>query len=263
MNRQVRSPPGSIWGRTGGLDRHGPHWPGVHLRGDIIRPPDGVNFTALPIRLINTCWSLSRSANARPGEAGGKTASSTPFCCGHLAQALQPPPGCSSSDGDARGMQLDAAGLDPRQVQQVGDEADQAVGVALDPGEVTLQRRGHLSGDAVQQVVHRHPDGRERSPQLVGDVGHELRLETIERLELLVRGLQGGVGLGQVAGALGHLGLQAQVEQLDLPVGEGVGERHGRLIRQPLRASRPSPSPNPPSLTPADSQHPDAASAAG
>jgi hypothetical protein len=44
------------------------------------------------------------------------------------------------ADRERRAMQLDTTGLDPGEIQEIADEADQAVGVALDPGEIALQR---------------------------------------------------------------------------------------------------------------------------
>ena len=75
----------------------------------------------------------------------------------------------------------EAALLDARQVEQVADERDEAVGFLLGAGEDLLVGGGFGASDAEH---HREllVDGRQGGAQLMGDLGHELGLEAVDDL---------------------------------------------------------------------------------
>ncbi len=73
-------------------------------------------------------------------------------------------------------LEVDATGLDARDVEHVVDELDEAVGVLLDDREELLLDVVDLAGIAVQDEVDVALDRRQRRAQLVADRRDELVL---------------------------------------------------------------------------------------
>ncbi len=71
-------------------------------------------------------------------------------------------------------VELQAAGVDPGDVQQLGDQPAQPVGVGVDRGEHQLLLLVVELVPAVQQRLHEPLDAGQRGPQLVGDGRHEV-----------------------------------------------------------------------------------------
>ena len=87
--------------------------------------------------------------------------------------------------------------LHPREVEQIADHLQQLEAAAEHRLERPPVRGGQFPHLALQDQLQRREHHRQRRLELVGDVGEELRLEAVERLELLVGSLQGGLGLFQ------------------------------------------------------------------
>ena len=213
--------------------------------------PSSVNLTAFESRLTRTCRTRVTSPSTVSGtESSTKYARSTPL----LARA-----GGEQVDGvldgapdvERGGLEVDLAGLDLGEVQDVVDERQERVARGPDRlDEVPLllaQRRVEEQARHPDDPVHRRPD-------LVAHRGQKLRLRPGRRERLLA--CPGGLGVGglgalllaaEVGGALGHapleLGPLAAVPDL-LPA-PGAGEQpepgeHGeRLERAPLPQRRP------------------------
>ena len=73
--------------------------------------------------------------------------------------------------------------FEARQLEQVFDEAVQALGVALDDADELLRGVGPLRR-AHQEGLARRADRRHGRAQLVGDVGHELAAHVLETSQL-------------------------------------------------------------------------------
>ena len=125
---------------------------------------------------------------------------------------------------------LDAAGLDLLDVEQLVDEAAQLQGVALD----RLQRPALAGVQArrAQQRVERREDQRQRRAQVVRDVGVEVPLRLLERAHLFQRRRELLVDLADLGRAV-----------LDLALDLGLG--FGQLARSAPRGSARCP-PAPP-----------------
>jgi hypothetical protein len=71
-------------------------------------------------------------------------------------------------------LEADAAGLEARQLQQVGHEVTHAVGGPVDVHEHAVQRLGRARRLVGEHDADRGLDAGERGAQVVGDVGQEL-----------------------------------------------------------------------------------------
>ena len=69
-------------------------------------------------------------------------------------------------EGDRLEAEAQSVGLDAAQLEQVVDKPGEAVGFALDRGEVALDRLG-IVDDAVVQRLDYGPDARQRGAQIV------------------------------------------------------------------------------------------------
>ena len=102
------------------------------------------------------------------------------------------------------------------QVEEVVDELEQLVAVALHRLEGVLERRRQLAHPAFEDGLERGQHQRERRPELVIDVGEELRLELVEALELDVGFLELGRRLLELDAAA-ELAASEAVHEVDAP----------------------------------------------
>ncbi|MNK55958.1 hypothetical protein D3C87_749810 [compost metagenome] len=106
-----------------------------------------------------------------------------------------------------RVAQGEGPGLDAREVEQVVEQALQAMARRLDlPNEARLIR-GQQAPDALLEELGVASDGGERGAKLVGDGVHEVALEAVQLHELLVLRPQGffqGLALRDVLGGADH-----------------------------------------------------------
>ena len=116
------------------------------------------------------------------------------------------------AEGATANLERGAAGLHALEVEDVVDEADEAVGVGDGDAEEVLGLGVYVADDAGGEQTERSADAGERSAELVRDGGDEL---VFERVEL---------------GALGELNL---VLVLLFP---GVGQLRGEFADGALRA---------------------------
>ncbi len=84
---------------------------------------------------------------------------------------------------DATPLELQLAALQPRGEKKVGDEPEEPLGVTVDDPEVGALLVVVL---VLEHQFHVARDRRERRPELVRDVRHELVLQGVELDELLV-----------------------------------------------------------------------------
>src|SRR6202046_5455840 len=89
-------------------------------------------------------------------------------------------------------MELEAAGLDATEVEDVVDQAEQVFGI-----NVNMLHKSPLPGveRAFPLFLHKlceTDDGVERGAEFMADAGHELTFELVEAFRFLVPGLQLG-----------------------------------------------------------------------
>ncbi len=118
--------------------------------------------------------------------------------------------------------QLERAGLQPGQFEQVIDHAGQPLGVGEHQPVVTGRRLG-VRHKAVLQGLRRRPDSRQRGTQVMADPGHQLTpagfqraLAVPRRHEAHMRGVQG-------AGQCGELGRWDPARIMIFQLTEGGG----------------------------------------
>ena len=148
----------------------------------LIAPPDSVNLTAFDSRFQMTCCSRSRSPETMAGEEGSFDSSVTP-----LAAAAVRTTSSAASTTVAQvhrlGAELQLAGDDARQLDQIFDDARLRLRVAFDARHGALDRGGIHVGraDDLEPAEHR-VEGR---AEFVRYRGEELVLEAIAFLGLL------------------------------------------------------------------------------
>ena len=129
-------------------------------------------------------------------------------------------------------LELELPRLQVADEEQVGHEAEQALGVAVDDAEEVLLLLGEFPHLAVQHRLDVADDRGQRRAQLVRDVGDELVLQPLrlvrvahrpleQRLQLLVLRLELRAHVGELAGE-GSLARSAQ--------GEARGRHSGPVI---------------------------------
>ena len=119
----------------------------------------------------------------------------------------------------------------PRDVEDVVDERQQVARVRVDARQALALRRRSPPRDAMQQHVRVAEDRVERRPELVRDVGEELRLEGRRLLELDVLPPQQLVLLRQLRGRLLHLALEFGRRLLQLLVEPRLVDRLGQVVQ--------------------------------
>ncbi len=123
-------------------------------------------------------------------------------------------------------MPLGGAGLDLGEVEHLVDEPGQPLALRDDDAEELLALCGlHVGG--VEHQLGEGADRGERRAKLVGDRGHEVVLQVVEALQLLVGRAQLGRGLLERAGVAAQL--RGFVEDL-----EDVVDRQRLLLRDRL-----------------------------
>ena len=188
--------------------------------------PAAVNLIALPTRLTITCRSRAASPTTSGGTSGAtRETSSSPFWCARTPRVRSVSP-MSSRRSNGSGHEVEPAGLDAREVQQVVDQAEQRLGRVLERRQVLAL---HAPQRRVEQQL-RHADHRvHRRADLVAHVGEEVALGAargLGRLARLLQLLRGLLLLRHVAG-----------DRVDQPL---LDERR-RLPRQPaVGAVRPA-----------------------
>ena len=181
--------------------------------------PRSVNLMALPTRLRST-W---RSRPASPISASGTPGrcwqtSSSPFLCGAHGQRAQG----GAQHGDEREIgrvQLQAAGLDLGEVQDVVDDPEEGVRRRLDRRQVLPLVLGE---EGVEGQVGHAEDGVHGGADLVADVGQELVLGPVGRLRRLLGAAQlllGPLAFGHVADEGGEQVLLAHADGGDADFG--------------------------------------------
>src|SRR3989338_540150 len=135
----------------------------------VTRPPSGVYLTALSTRLMRIWASRSRSALTGGSPDGSWLASAT----------RAPPPGGPRG----RGAERDAAELDVGEVGEVVEQPPEPLGVAEHDLEEAPRVVPFLER-AAEQRLEVAVDRRERRPELVRDVRHELRAHLLEPAQL-------------------------------------------------------------------------------
>ena len=148
-----------------------------------IEPPRGVCWMALTIRLSKTCSIRSRSTMTQASSPSTSVSSVMPASSARdciRAAAL-----VDELDGEDRlEVQLDAALLDPGQVEQVVDHGQDAIGIlARRQQQLDLFRR-ERAHDLFEQEVDGHLHAGQRRLQLVADGRDHVALQPIEQVEL-------------------------------------------------------------------------------
>ena len=163
-----------------------------------MRPPFGANLNALPSRFITTRCSFSGSTAATHGLVGVHLESNASLGGEHGEVRREE----TDQRGDIGVRQLDfqLARLDPRHVEQIVYVLEQHARVARDDLRRPRAARARLIVPSiVDQALRRPEDQRERRPQLVADVGEELRLDLVELADALEQPLQLDVLLRDLA----------------------------------------------------------------
>ena len=125
------------------------------------------------------------------------------------------------ADVDVRERVAEAARLDPRRVEDVGDELGEPLRLVLDQPEERLALLGRELAPALVQRPRRADDRGHRAPQLVRDERDEVRAERREPPELLDGRALGLVGADVLDGAPEEAAEEG--DELDLVLGERVG----------------------------------------
>jgi hypothetical protein len=137
---------------------------------------------------LSCCWTETVQSDVEVA-APGELEHGVPGVPGHLGEIR--------GHQDGRGL----PGLGPVQLQQVGHEGGEALGVA----KHRRQRRGLLGAELTQVAVGEDlavpTDARDRGPQLVADRGDDLVLDPVGLLQSRHRLELASEGLGE-----GHLG---------------------------------------------------------
>ena len=163
----------------------------------------------------------------------------------HLADAVGDQPG----QPDLAGLEPDDARLEPGQLQQVGHQVPQPLGLGQGTGEVLGVGRDDAVGEVLQDGGH----GGQRGAQLVRDRGDEVAPLGVDLLEVGRHPVEGGgepadlVGGGRAdppgvvaprhpLGDVGHLPQRRHHpggEQLGHPEGQRHRDRHGQQRGHP------------------------------
>src|SRR5664279_4181716 len=184
-------------------------------------PPAGVNLTAFESRLMTICLTFLTSATQSPTPSSTSSESASPCRLVRERRAVVE----QHRQVDAGEVELHAAGLDLRQVEDVVDQREQVVARGVDVEQVLELLVVDLAEHLLAQHLREADDRVERRAQLVRHVGEELRLMLVGELEL----------------AALRLDLVEQARVLDRDhglIGEGlqkrellVGERRRRVAR--------------------------------
>ena len=149
-----------------------------------MRPPSGVNFSALDSRFSSTCFTLRSSARivAEVLVDRARERDLAPRCARSRSSIIV----LSMAVGKSKSLevQLHAPGLDLRQVEDVVDQREQVPPRVQDVGEILRLLVVDLAEHLLGQDFREADDGVERRAQLVRHVGQELALVLARHLEL-------------------------------------------------------------------------------
>ena len=164
-------------------------------------PPSGVNLSAFERRLTTTFSSLSRSRRRRtPGslDAVGLEAEVDAPALGVGGEgASDPAQECERAGG--ADVQAEATRLQLGEVQELPDQAEQALGVLAHHPQALARHRHRVDVRlAFQEAVERAEDEGQRRAELVGEVGEEAGAD-LEEARVLLPLLVDGAGLEEVA----------------------------------------------------------------
>ena len=134
-----------------------------------------MNLTALPIRFVSTWATLSRSAQTvTVSFAGGSVEPNKLLFC-RRSQVIRN----LIEEVDKRKLRrtkLSFAGFDNREIEQIVNQSCEPLGALFDAGNIADLLVIQRSRNPIQHVDDETFDGRERRPQLVGDIGKKGRL---------------------------------------------------------------------------------------
>ena len=150
-------------------------------------------------------------------------------------------------DGHLGGRQRCLAGVDPGEVEQVGDEGGEPLGL----GERRPQGRGVRLGDPVDEVLEHGAQGGERSAELVAHVRHQVAALAVDGGQVLGHPVEGPgqlahlvargrghptgvVAPGHPAGGGGHLA-QRRGHPHGQQLGDAERQGHGDRDAEPER----------------------------
>ena len=160
-------------------------------------PPAGEKLTALARRLKRICRTRRSSAMKLPMSSGGTDVE-------HEAGADQPVLHAfggrrhGGADVDRPEIELHAAGVDGRQIEDVVDQRQQRVGGDRDVVEIFALLRRQRPGTRVAEQMDEADDVGERRAQLVGHVVDEIDLDLVGVLERLVAFAQRALDVDRV-----------------------------------------------------------------
>ena len=141
-------------------------------------------------------------------------------------------------------VEVEAAGLQLGEVEELVDEVEQTARVPLHDRELVAEPRIEVAVAPGERVLDRPEQERQRRPELVADVGEEPRLEPVHLLQPLRLRLDLGVARLELGRPL-----------LDAPLeARGVGAEVG-LGRLERRRHRVEPLRQPPDLVPDPDRH--------
>ena len=164
-----------------------------------MRPPSGVNFTALDRRFSTICLSRRWSAVRRMPwpTAGGEREPLVVGAPRHHAHGVVE----EGLELDLLGIEPDAAGLDLRHVEDVVDDVEQVLAALVDVAAIFAILVGAERAEhAGFHDLGESDDGIERGAQLVAHIGEESRLGLVG---FLGAGLLLGIFLGEIGDLLG------------------------------------------------------------
>ena len=173
-------------------------------------PPAGVNFKALPIRLISACATRSASHSALPAAS---PITMTPPLVRPVAARSRCASTTSGATSSGRGRTSKEPGLEPLDVDDVVDQPGQPLGAAYGHVDDVLRLLGQLAGVAVGEHLQRPADRGERRAQLVADRADELALHLVQdvrsvmsRNAITAPSTPGGPAFGAAVTSTGNVG---------------------------------------------------------
>ena len=157
-------------------------------RTAITMRPRSVNLSALPTRLVSTCFSRTGSPTTALGRPGARSVlSSSPFFAACGRQQLHDVGHCAGQ-AERNRLELQLARLDLREVEDVVEDREQRLRRIAHRAEAVLLIRRQLGvqghGRHADDPVHRRAD-------LVAHVRQELRFRAVGRLRRFPQGCLG------------------------------------------------------------------------
>src|ERR1039457_7017262 len=159
------------------------HPPAVSVVSSM-RPPSGVNFTALDRRFVSTRTSwLASPSTTRP--SAGRAVVRVMSLAATAGSGALGAPGDDVQQVDGPGHRGERARLDRREREQVLDQFLQPDRVPADPLQRALLLGAELAQLPVQQHLHIARDAGKRGAQLVRHRRDEVRLRLVDGPQLL------------------------------------------------------------------------------